>query len=71
MNIMNIQNKLYTIHFFSPPKDRFAASPCTASMEPSTCGLCELCATPKKGRTHGKVQTLGQERIRTHVKEKL
>jgi len=32
--IMTTQNKLYTIQFFSPPDDPFAASPQAAIAEP-------------------------------------
>jgi len=45
MIIMNMQKNLYTIQFFSPPDDRFAASPRAATTESRNC---RFCAIPEK-----------------------
>ena len=42
---MNMQNKLYTIKFFSPPDDHFTARPQAAIAEPQTHNFCKI---PKK-----------------------
>ena len=42
MIIMNMQNKLYTIQFFSPPDDWFAVSPQAAITEPQTLGFLRI-----------------------------
>jgi len=55
---MNMQNKLHTIQFFSPPDDQFAASSRAATAENR-----EFCETLEKDRTPAKVQTHNQERI--------
>jgi len=56
MIIMNMQNKLYKIPFFSPPDDQFTASPQAAITEPRNHEFQEI---PKK------VHTPGQERVQT------
>jgi len=38
---MNMQDKVYTIQFFSPPDDQFTASPRAGIAEPRTHGFCE------------------------------
>ena len=46
MIILNTQNNLYTIEFFSPPNDQFSASPLAVSMEtPETVNFAKF---PKK-----------------------
>jgi len=55
---------------FSLPNNRFAGSPWAAIVESGTCGFCEFHKTPKKDWTRRKVQTPGQERIRTNGNEK-
>jgi len=40
---MNMQNKLYTIQFFSPPNDRFADSPRAVIIEPGHHGFHKFC----------------------------
>ena len=52
-----MQNKLYTIQFFSPPDDQFAVSLWAAIAEPGNHEFCEMTK---------KVQTPGQEKIQTH-----
>jgi len=61
MIIMNMQNKLYTIQFFSPPDDRWSASPRAAIME---LGKHEFLEISKR------FQTPRQERIQTHRNNK-
>jgi len=48
MLIMNVQNKLYTIQFFLPLDDWFAASPRAAVVEPGSRRFCEFCKTHKR-----------------------
>jgi len=42
---MNMQNKLYRIHSFSPSDDQFAAGPQAVMTTP---GNSKFCKTPKK-----------------------
>jgi len=61
--IMNMQNKLYTAHFVSPPNDQYAAVPEQRSQTPQM--LAKFMKILGKGQTHRKVGTHGQERIQT------
>jgi len=58
--IMNLQQIIYNT-IFSPPNDRFTASPQAEITGPPE--FHRVHEIPKKGQTAGKVQTPGQESI--------
>jgi len=62
MIVMNMQNKLYTTQFFSPPDDRPTASSPAVIVEHQTREFLRISHnSPKKNRTPRKVQTPGQD----------
>jgi len=58
---MNIQTKLYTIQFFSPPDDQSAGGPQAEITDPSD--FRKFHEIPGKGQTPRKVRAPRQERI--------